>query len=155
MNTSDAYALARKEMNKWGLGHWILSFNRKKRERGCCWYTLQKIELSEHFVNLNSYERVRVTVLHEIAHALTGPGHGHDWRWKAIVEDIGGIPERCTTSLSDETVDPPQKVIAVCENCGYEVKGYRRMKKKNVACRSCCERYNNGRWDSRFVMKQV
>ena len=48
--------------------------------------------------NLNTIEESKDVVLHEIAHALTGPGHGHDWAWKQKCVLVGARPERCYTS---------------------------------------------------------
>ena len=38
-------------------------------------------------------DEVRDTILHEIAHALVGPGHGHDAVWKAKCVEVGAKPE--------------------------------------------------------------
>jgi hypothetical protein len=46
-------------------------------------------------VDRNGAEEIVDTILHEIAHALVGPRHGHDTVWKAKCTDIGARPERC------------------------------------------------------------
>ena len=48
--------------------------------------------------NLNSIEETKDVVLHEIAHALTGRGHGHDAVWKRMCIKVGARPERCYKS---------------------------------------------------------
>jgi predicted SprT family Zn-dependent metalloprotease len=45
---------------------------------GLCLYEPKAIELSLHFIERNAEDVIRDTLLHEIAHALVGPGHGHD-----------------------------------------------------------------------------
>ena len=45
--------------------------------------------------DLSSLDQVRDTILHEIAHALVGPGHGHDAVWKRKCREVGARPERC------------------------------------------------------------
>ena len=42
----------------------------------------------------NGPEEVRDTILHEVAHALVGPGHGHDTVWKATAAQVGARPQR-------------------------------------------------------------
>jgi predicted SprT family Zn-dependent metalloprotease len=88
-----------------GLSDWSFAFNRSKRQMGCCCYGPKVIELSRHFVERNDLDLIRDTLLHEIAHALVGPGHGHDAVWKAMCLRIGAKPER----LSNEP-DMPRGV---------------------------------------------
>src|SRR5262249_2472181 len=75
-------ALANEMLALYGLPDWTFRFNRRKTEMGLCFYGPQRIELSLHFATRNSEEAIRQTLLHEIAHALAGPGHGHDAVWK-------------------------------------------------------------------------
>ena len=60
-----------------------------------CRYGTRTIELSVFLVDRNGPEEVRDTILHEIAHALVGPGHGHDAVWKRQCIEIGARPVRC------------------------------------------------------------
>ena len=59
------------------LPDWSFAFNRRKQALGLCVYHRKCIELSVYFVKRNSHEEILDTILHEIAHALVGPGHGH------------------------------------------------------------------------------
>ena len=49
---------------------------------------------------LHSDDEVLDTILHEIAHALVGPQHGHDAVWRAKAREIGCTGERCVSSDS-------------------------------------------------------
>lgn len=44
--------------------------------------------------NLDNWERIKTTVLHEIAHAIVGHAHGHDRVWVNCCKSIGGDGER-------------------------------------------------------------
>ena len=86
-------------MSLHGLHEWSFAYNRRKRALGFCFYEPRRIELSIHFVEHNSLEAIRDTLLHEIAHALVGPGHGHDAVWKCQCLRIGAsagnvLPQR-------------------------------------------------------------
>ena len=86
-------------MAQHGLLGWVFKFNRRKRQMGICFYPHQgrpgRIELSIYFVEKNSEEEIRDTILHEIAHALVGPKHAHDAVWRAKYIEIGAVPKRC------------------------------------------------------------
>jgi len=87
--------------------------------------TCKHIKLSRYLVNLNDETEVKQTMLHEIAHFLVGPTHGHDavWRRKAI--EIG-----CNGQRLNKTADMPNgRYKAVCQ-CGKVF--YKHRKGKNV-----------------------
>jgi predicted SprT family Zn-dependent metalloprotease len=71
---------------------WGFAFNKQRRGMGLCRYATRTIELSIYLVDRNGLEEVRDTILHEIAHALVGPGHGAD----------GLMPRRsdCTSTIA-------------------------------------------------------
>ncbi len=62
---------------------------------GQCRHHKQEIGLSNPLTKRNSIEHSKDTVLHEIAHALTGEGHGHNAVWKRTCVKVGARPERC------------------------------------------------------------
>jgi predicted SprT family Zn-dependent metalloprotease len=90
-----ARALALELMARHGLQGWSFAFNKRKRTLGLCRFAQRRIELSIHLADRNSTEEVRDTVLHEIAHALVGPGHGHDAVWRAKAVELEARPQRC------------------------------------------------------------
>jgi predicted SprT family Zn-dependent metalloprotease len=112
--THQAEQLARKLLKTFGLPDWSFRFNKSKVHLGLCKYGPRAIELSRHFVERNAPEMVTDTLLHEIAHALVGPGHGHDAAWKEACARIGARPER----LSYEAEMPDGCWQATCGCCG-------------------------------------
>ena len=137
----DAQRLTEKLMNQHNLNEmgWRFEFDNSKRRFGCCNYTHKKITLSRHLVLLNDETRVTNTILHEIAHALVGSGHGHDnvWRRKAI--QIGCDGKRCYTEKN--TVTPAAKYVAICKGCGAEAKRQRKPQRTS-SCGRCSNRFN-------------
>lgn len=76
---------------------WRFSFHNKKNSLGTCKYSTREILLSNVFIQyLNDYG-IKMTLLHEIAHALT-KGHNHDRTWARKCISIGGDGIRCATS---------------------------------------------------------
>lgn len=73
-----------------GLGaEWALEYNKSPNKLGACWYQQKKIVLSVYLLNSRERSEVEDTLLHEIAHALVGPGHNHDLVWLAKAKEIG------------------------------------------------------------------
>jgi predicted SprT family Zn-dependent metalloprotease len=126
-----------------GLQDWSFSFNRRKREMGLCLYEPKLIQLSLHFILLNDDAAVRDTLLHEVAHALTGPGHGHDVTWKRRCLEVGAIPER----LCDDVNMPVGRWQAICPGCG--MLHHRHRKPKHLVgwwCRHCGREHGRLTW---------
>ena len=55
-----------------------VAYDSAKRRAGVCRFATQTLGLSAPLTTLHSEVEVRDTILHEIAHALVGPRHGHD-----------------------------------------------------------------------------
>jgi predicted SprT family Zn-dependent metalloprotease len=73
------------------------------------------------------------TLLHEIAHALVGPGHGHDAVWKAKCVEVGARPQRCGNADM-----PPGRWRASCPSCKQVFSRHRRPRRlQGWFCRSC------------------
>ena len=116
--------LARRLLAGYGLADWSFAFNRSKLQMGLCEYGRRLILLSAYFVELNSDEAVLDTLLHEIAHALVGPGHGHNAVWRAKCLEVGAQPERLSYSVKM----PLGTWRAVCPGCGRLHDRHRRPK---------------------------
>lgn len=125
MDLQEAKQLACELMDKHGLldEGWCFEYSNAKRQFGVCQYRNKTIKLSHHLVGLNDIERVKDTILHEIAHALVGSEHGHDHVWKAKAIEIGCNGERCYSEK--DTIVVKGKYVATCVGCGTT---YRKFK---------------------------
>jgi predicted SprT family Zn-dependent metalloprotease len=131
---AEVAAAARLLLDQHGLTGWSFAYNRRKRSLGLCVYRGKRIELSTHLVARNGDDEVRDTLLHEIAHALTGPGHGHDDAWKAVCLRIGARPER----LASDADMPQGAWLARCPGCGTVHSRHRRPRRLiGWFCRPC------------------
>jgi predicted SprT family Zn-dependent metalloprotease len=100
MDLRDALAMAEHLLVRHGLPDWQVAFDGAKRRAGVCRYADRTIGLSAPLTTLHSYDDVRDTVLHEIAHALAGPEHGHDAYWRKVAMGIGCTGDRCVSTDS-------------------------------------------------------
>ena len=82
MKPKQAKLMMRKYLDDNYLQGWQIGFMNKKTTAGECDHFLKNIKLSSWFVKLNNCKRVHTTVLHEIAHARIGYGHGHNLQFK-------------------------------------------------------------------------
>jgi len=96
MSPEVATKFALTAMERWGLVGWRFVIDvRPKRRLGQCRYRSREVAVSEYHMLGSVDWLVEDTILHEIAHALVGQGHGHDGVWKAKCKEIGARPERC------------------------------------------------------------
>ncbi len=100
MHLTDAYELACALMTQHGLSGWTVEFDGAKKRAGICRFRERVIGLSAPLTRLHSEAEVRDTILHEIAHAMVGPRHGHGPVWRRQALAIGCSGERCVPSDS-------------------------------------------------------
>jgi predicted SprT family Zn-dependent metalloprotease len=137
MELTDAYTLGRQLLDEHGLTDWDLRFDRAKTRAGVCRVGRREIGLSAPLTRLHPVEEVRETLLHEIAHALVGPGHGHDDVWRRQVVAIGGSPRRC---LDADVPKPAGAWLGVCAS-GHQVERHRRPERP-VSCGRCSSSFS-------------
>ena len=149
MELNRAEKMSREMMDEHGLTDWKFAFDRAKRRFGLCRYKHRQITASRDLTELNSEAEFIDTILHEIAHALVGPGHGHNSVWRERAIEIGCSGNRCGRV---KTVAP--KFKGICPECGNADFAHKRL---NNACEICCEQFNNGKFseDFRFVWSRV
>jgi len=116
-------------MDRHGLTGWRLVFDNAKTRAGVCRSDRREIGLSRHLMGLYSAEQVTETVLHEIAHAVAGPRHGHDRVWRAVAKRIGCSGRRCMPADAPRVDGPWEGVCAA----GHRTTAHRRP----VRVRSC------------------
>ena len=122
--------LARSEMNKHGLIDWDLDLDYAKVRAGACFFNEKKISFSRNFIKKSSHEDINDTILHEIAHALVGPKHGHNKVWKEMALKLGCSAQRCHTLEFSE-----YKWVRFCVNECWQQKVHRR--RSNLICKKC------------------
>ncbi|RKS77529.1 putative SprT family Zn-dependent metalloprotease [Motilibacter peucedani] len=137
MELEEAEALARALMRQHGLRGWSLVFDGAKTRAGVCRASTREIGLSRVLTELHSPAEVRDTVLHEIAHALVGPHHGHDAVWRARAVAIGCSGNRC---VSSESAAVPADWVGVCP-AGHRTTRHRRPTRVQ-SCRRCSSRFD-------------
>ena len=105
--------------NKHQLKGWKFKCDNAKRRLGLTNYNTKTISVSNYFVREKSVTQklVENTILHEIAHALVGHGHGHDNVWRERAIQIGCDGKRCSDDVGELA---PPKYIIQCTRCGWE-----------------------------------
>jgi hypothetical protein len=77
MEITRALATGRRLLREHGLDDWTIVADRAKTRAGVCRYSRREIGISGPLTTLHDESEVLDTILHEIAHALVGPRHGH------------------------------------------------------------------------------
>ena len=132
MDLTEASRLASGLMVRHGLVGWRLVFDDAKTRAGVCRFERREIGLSRPLLSVYGVEQVTDTVLHEIAHALAGPRHGHDRVWRATALRIGCTGERC---LPAEAPGVDGAWVGVCP-AGHRTTAHRRPVRVK-SCRRC------------------
>jgi len=125
-----AIDLATELMDAHGLVGWRIKLDHARRRAGQCDYTNKTISLSRLYVRHADIGHIRDTILHEIAHALVGPRHGHDAVWRQKAREIGCSATRCH-SLSFARA----RWVMTCPNGCFSIERHR--KKSGLVCASC------------------
>lgn len=114
---------ADQKLEQYGLAQqgWRFELSSTKMLVGQCFYQRKLIVYSQHYIE-GGPELITDTILHEIAHALVGPGHHHDYIWKAKAASIGANP-----SYNAEEVRSTAKpnYIVTCPQCKWREGRYR------------------------------
>lgn len=125
-----ALELAASLMQAHGLAGWSVRLDHARRRAGQCDYRKREISLSRHYVRHADEAHIRDTILHEIAHALVGPRHGHDAVWRRKAREIGCTATRCHTL--NFALEP---WLMRCPNGCFETGRHRR--KAGLVCATC------------------
>lgn len=161
MTLPEIKSLALELMKEHGLIQkgWTLRFDNAKRRAGLCRESKLKgnyISLSKVVLPLQTDDAVKDTILHEIAHALVGNKHGHNWVWQRKAKEIGCDGQRCYNSSAfveggKEALIAQAKYTMTCPECGYIIAAHRKPK-INKACGKCCNAHNNGKYCEKYKL---
>ncbi len=133
MGLTEAARLAVGLLNHHGLRNIEFRFNGRRRHVGLCFFMDKipfRIELSRSHVLLNSRDVVLDSILHEIAHVLTG--RKHDLKWKAKCRELGCRPEPRVVARTLW-----RRWIARCPNCSQVHARGREPVTQGWYCKSC------------------
>ena len=150
MDLQAAESLTQDLMSEFGLHDWSFKFGNAKQEFGYCDIKKKIISLSSCLVELNDIAVVEDTIRHEIAHALAGPDHHHDWYWRQKCIQVGAIPERCYDA--DEVTEPEGRYVYKCSTCQREWRHFKRLTRKHF-CNTCSNRF--GMYSPRALLTLV
>ena len=83
------------KLKETGLFHagWRFVWDNSIRRYGQCRYNKKEIGVSKKLTQINEISETKDTVLHELAHALVGRGHGHDEVWRKMCVKVGARPQ--------------------------------------------------------------
>jgi len=129
---------ARLVLDSYGLTQWAFGWDRVRRRLGRCSYRRKLVTLSIHHAALNGRDEVQETILHEVAHCLTGPGNGYNHRWRSVARRIGAKPQRCSRTART----PAGAWQAICPSCGVTAHRYQRPKRLDGWFYQRCGRTN-------------
>ena len=117
-------------MERHGLRGWRFRWDMAQTRGGACNFRDRAIQLSVGFAASASDAEVEDTILHEIAHAIAGPGHGHDAVWQAAARSIG-----CSGRVTHHLEFSDASWEGRCPNGCARARRIRR--RRNVVCRIC------------------
>ena len=114
------------------------------------------VELNPRLTSI-AQEEVTRTLLHELAHLVAYERSGrrrieaHGREWQQACADLGIPGEKATHSLPLPTRKIARRWRYHCLGCQTHFDRVRRFK-GHVACHSCCQRHNGGKYHQRFQL---
>lgn len=124
MNKQQVTDIANNLLVEHDLEDWSFQFNSAKRRLGYCYYTGKIISISKHMLDLPD-EKIKNTLLHEVAHALAGIDAGHSYCWKRVARSLG-----CDAKTASSTgMSVHRKWKWNCVDCEREGKSHRKFRK--------------------------
>lgn len=120
--------------NQYKLDGWSWELDNAKRRFGCCHYSKKLITLSKEYVKTFDTNRIRLTILHEIAHMLVGFSEHHNKVWKQKCIEIGGNGKRCGTGKFTMG-----KYNLICIKCNKVLRQVHRRTNKDNKRSKCCK----------------
>lgn len=137
MEIKAALALGGSLLREHGLDGWRIGIDGAKTRAGVCRFARREIGLSGPLTLLHDEALVRDTLLHEIAHALVGPGHAHGETWRAMALQIGCNGERL---LQADAPRVSGDWVGTCPK-GHQTHRHRRPQRV-VSCSRCTKTFD-------------
>lgn len=108
MDRNQASKLCRAELDKYNLSDWHVRLTSDPNQPflGLCVYRDKSIILNAAHIDIHPTAEVINTILHEIAHAIVGPGHAHNSTWETKAREIG-----CDNTLPCSHLNIPEHII--------------------------------------------
>lgn len=115
------------------LDNWDIKINRRRLTLARTFHHTKTLYFSKFFLVITNEEQLRSIALHEIAHALAGPGNAHGDKFVKLYQSI------CKESIhkypvSDIVISKYITKCPVCNNIGTA------NNKKPVYCSKCLEK---------------
>lgn len=113
---------------------WEFGFDLAPVRAATCRFSQHQITLSVTYCTDKdiSPDKIRITILHEITHAIVGLDHGHDAVWKAVNLRLGGDGKRC-----HEVEHTPPRWVGLC-GCGNRWQRHRLSRRARTGvCPKC------------------
>lgn len=125
-----AYNRALKLLAIHGLADWQVSVNGSRSSLAWAEHTDKEISISKFFIYLSTRDEFDGVILHEIAHALLGPGFGHGKEFTDLCKKISPNSDYAVSGMDIGI----RRYFFKCPRCGYS--GYHNSK-RDKACASC------------------
>lgn len=123
---------------------WSFDYDRAKTRAGMCDYARRRITVSRYLTAMEPEEQVRQTLLHELGHALAGPGAGHGPEWRRIAAELGYVGGR---THDGRVASEYARWIGTCPN-GHRIYRFRRPGQRAMSCARCSRGF-----DRRFLIR--
>ena len=106
MNRSNDFLLiAQTLLLRYKLHNWNIIMTKSQYDYGECIFKHEIFKFSYILAERYGISTFIDTVLHEIAHAMVGPGHGHDITWKNAAKSIGCSGEQYGNTILLDITD--------------------------------------------------